>query len=161
MKDKINFLNKECKTNWEIRFHGDYVDINYPDSPVTPDYEDYKSLDMALDEVIKDLLAQKEDRKEEQPCNNFKPASNDEGYETTKYPHQCPICKGWRGFCLNCNKDHHENGWDSCNSTPSPLEGFEEIEEVEEYFNRGELSTTINLLIRNQKKLYQYIKEKK
>lgn len=53
--DKINYLNKDCKNNWEIRFHGNYVDINYPDSPVTPDYEDYKSLDIALDEVIKDL----------------------------------------------------------------------------------------------------------
>lgn len=53
--DKINYLNKDCKNNWEIRFHGNYVDINYPDSPVTPDYEDYKSLDIVLDEVIKDL----------------------------------------------------------------------------------------------------------
>ena len=105
--------------------------------------------------ITKDLLAQKEDKKEEQPCNNFKPASNDEGYETTKYPHQCPICKGWRGFCLNCNKDHHENGWHSCNPTPSPLE-IEDIEETSQIDLKD-----VHKLIRNQKKLYQYIKEKK
>ena len=121
--------------------------------------------------ITNDLLAQKEDRKEEQPCNNFKPASNDEGYETTKYPHQCPICKGWRGFCLNCNKDHHENGWDSCNPTPSPIEGFEEIPEIKRMIVYPDICEDLakvvkeivenqNTLISNQKKLYQYIKEK-
>ncbi len=51
---KIQLLNKKSKHNWEIRFHGKLVDINYPSSPVTPDYEDYTSLRKALDEVIED-----------------------------------------------------------------------------------------------------------
>lgn len=50
----INFLNQHATRNWEIRFHGKLVDINYPDSPTTPDYEDYASLSEALAEVVKD-----------------------------------------------------------------------------------------------------------
>lgn len=60
--DKINILNKRSKTNWDIRFHGknnELVDINYPNSPVGPDYEDYMYLDEALDAVINDLNEEK------------------------------------------------------------------------------------------------------
>ena len=147
--DKINFLNKDCKTNWEIRFHGDYVDINYPDSPVTPDYEDYKSLNIALDEVIKDLLAQKENRKE---CkHDYKPQRDRKGGEV----------KFW--FCDKCNR--------KVKSTPSPLE-IEEIDSqkiVENMCQNREIYREIdasmlhkiNEIISNQKKLYQYIKENK
>jgi len=140
--DKINFLNKDCKTNWEIRFHGDYVDINYPDSPVTPDYEDYKSLNIALDEVIKDLLAQKENRKE---CkHDYKPQRDRKGGEV----------KFW--FCDKCNR--------KVKSTPSPLE-IEEIEEISDGDMRCLEDTRLIdklwekqcQIIRNQKKLYQYL----
>ena len=55
MKRKIDYLNKRAEVNWQIYFHGSFVDIIYPDSPVTPDYEDYKSLDEALDAVISDI----------------------------------------------------------------------------------------------------------
>lgn len=148
--DKINFLNKDCKTNWEIRFHGDYVDINYPDSPVTPDYEDYISLDMALDEVVKDLLAQKEDRKE---C-------------------QCEVCCQLFNFYKTSDGFFEENICPKCYETPSPLEGFVEMKEITDkhdviVFGRNPLDDTfliiknLNQVIRNQKKLYQYIKEKK
>lgn len=58
---KIRELNKRAKSNWEIRFHGNLIDINFPDSPVTPDYEDFNSLDEALDEVLSDLLPRKEE----------------------------------------------------------------------------------------------------
>lgn len=55
MDKKLNELNKRAMLNWEIRFHGSLVDINYPDSPVTPDYEDFNSLEEALDAVLDDL----------------------------------------------------------------------------------------------------------
>ena len=54
IEEKIKILNKSVKTNWEIRFHGDLVDINYPDSG-SPDYEDYESLEEALDAVLEDI----------------------------------------------------------------------------------------------------------
>lgn len=57
--DLINELNRRAKNNWEIRFHTkdgkQLYDINYPDSPVTPDYEDYTDLLDALSEVMADI----------------------------------------------------------------------------------------------------------
>jgi hypothetical protein len=55
MKKIIEKLNKYSTSNWEIRFHSGKVDINYPDSLVGPDYEDYSSLEEALKEVEKDI----------------------------------------------------------------------------------------------------------
>ena len=51
----------------------------------------------------------------DQPCNNF--MVGDHGMYTspnTPQPHECPDCLGTRYFCANCNRDHHENGWESC-----------------------------------------------
>ncbi len=57
-------------------------------------------------------------RQGQQPCDNFTPNKCEEwfGYVT----HCCPRCNsdtGVRMFCLNCCKDHHATGWDTC--TPS------------------------------------------
>jgi hypothetical protein len=48
-----------------------------------------------------------------QPCGKFTPNEREEWFGT---PHGCPTCgrEGCRRFCLNCNRDHHENGWDTC-----------------------------------------------
>lgn len=42
--------------------------------------------------------------------------------------------------------------------SPSLLNDIETIEEIEEYCNRGEVSTTINMLIKNQRILTEVIK---
>lgn len=52
----IEFLDERANTDWDIRFHNPFYDVNYPDSPVTPDYEDYKELCDALWEAVKDVL---------------------------------------------------------------------------------------------------------
>lgn len=49
----------------------------------------------------------------EQPCENFV-SENSLGEKGEFYNHQCPKCLSFRGFCLNCSKDHHESGWQSC-----------------------------------------------
>lgn len=49
-----------------------------------------------------------------QPCQEFHYEDSYYGYTE----HQCPLCSGWRIFCLNCYRDHHRNGWNSCNHSP-------------------------------------------
>ena len=49
----------------------------------------------------------------QQPCDTFTPD------EFTMTPlghsvHQCPTCGGRRAFCSNCNRDHHDGGWEAC-----------------------------------------------
>lgn len=53
---------------------------------------------------------------EQQPCQNYTRREDSfEGYYGgDPYIHQCPICHGFRAFCVNCSKDHHKGGWDSC-----------------------------------------------
>ena len=49
-----------------------------------------------------------------QPCDKFTPNEHEEWFGTVR--HGCPTCsrEGCRMFCVNCNRDHHENGWDTC-----------------------------------------------
>ena len=98
------------------------------------------------DEVCEDLLAQKEDRKE---C---------------KHKYSSETCK-----CVYCGKKitsgTNGNYLGNNNSTPSPLEGFEEIKEISDKDLAGsshaviKIAYKVNSLISNQKKLYQYIKK--
>lgn len=48
-----------------------------------------------------------------QPCNSFTP-QEDVGFGYSLY--QCLKCDGLqaRAFCLNCLRDHHANGWETC-----------------------------------------------
>ena len=46
-----------------------------------------------------------------QPCQNFEPKR---GGMSVRKEHQCPTCDGTRCECANCNNDHHEGGWCSC-----------------------------------------------
>lgn len=46
----------------------------------------------------------------DQPCDKFE---NENEIELS-YPHECPTCLGWRGFCSSCCKDHHKGGWHKC-----------------------------------------------
>ena len=50
----------------------------------------------------------------DQPCEAFEPKRN--GMSIRK-EHQCPRCDGTRCECVNCDKDHHEGGWDKCELT--------------------------------------------
>lgn len=50
----------------------------------------------------------------EQPCQDFKPQRENNGYGEWDNRHECPGCCGLRSFCINCSVDHHENGWDNC-----------------------------------------------
>ena len=113
-----------------------------------------------LFDIRRDLLAQKGDKKE---CTCL---ACKEGMNPTPSPHKecnCVSCRGW----LSKKKCLIKGDWSFADKplhpTPSPLEGFEEIEEIDlTYFVTDlERNAFINALIRNQKKLYQYIKEKK
>lgn len=49
-----------------------------------------------------------------QPCTKFE-AQKDYYYDSVgSNRHQCYKCAGVVSFCINCNKDHHENGYESC-----------------------------------------------
>ena len=114
---------------------------------ILEDYKEAKNITPSeyarIQQVQKDLLAQKEDRKE---CKHI--PDREVGLNVWS----CKKCR-----CCFVHK-----------STPSPLE-IEEIETLKHRFMSGknhcwrELSLQdqkINSLIRNQKKLYQFIKEK-
>ena len=58
------------------------------------------------------------------------------------------------GDCKNCKG----KGCIQCSAQYSLLNDIETIEEIEEYCNRGEVSTTINMLIKNQRILTEIIK---
>jgi hypothetical protein len=51
---------------------------------------------------------------QDQPCEDYHAETTMFG---EKFNHQCPDCKGWRGFCNNCKKDHHKGGWLRCQIT--------------------------------------------
>ena len=68
--------------------------------------------------------------KGKQPCANFKPQREGNGYATWDNLHECfgPFddskrerCGGTVSFCENCLYDHHSNGWDTC-PQPKPPE---------------------------------------
>ena len=47
-----------------------------------------------------------------QPCSDFQnPYHDPTGLENS---HICPRCGGIRHMCRNCNRDHHDGGWQSC-----------------------------------------------
>jgi hypothetical protein len=46
-----------------------------------------------------------------QPCDNFKP---EDYYSHSGFTHECPYCLKQRVFCMNCLRDHHEDGWENC-----------------------------------------------
>ena len=49
-----------------------------------------------------------------QPCDNFKPQMEANEYAMWENLHQCYRCGGEVSFCLNCYKDHHKNGYETC-----------------------------------------------
>lgn len=49
-----------------------------------------------------------------QPCDNFRPQLEANEYAVWENRHQCYECGGEVSFCLNCMKDHHDGGYDSC-----------------------------------------------
>ena len=48
----------------------------------------------------------------QQPCDKFEP--HEIGHWGGFIVHQCPKCWGRRQHCVNCMKDHHEEGWETC-----------------------------------------------
>ena len=137
-------------------------------------------LDILCDEITSvtiknnnDLLAQKEDRKEcncgknghalnsiNCPVHGYTAILNKKTIEEIKQMAGCDCqINGIRKDCPKCN------GTGFINPTPSPLE-IEEIEEIEEIkdltcpISKFETEEILNSLIRNQKKLYQYLVNK-
>ena len=49
-----------------------------------------------------------------QPCNNFDPQIEVNEYAMWENQHQCYKCGGTVSFCLNCHKDHHDGGYETC-----------------------------------------------
>lgn len=49
-----------------------------------------------------------------QPCNNFNPQIEANTYAQWENEHQCYKCGGIVSYCLNCYRDHHENGYETC-----------------------------------------------
>ena len=52
----IEFLDEKTSSNWEIRFHKPLYDVNYPDSHISPDFEDFSKLCDALWDAVKEVL---------------------------------------------------------------------------------------------------------
>lgn len=97
-------------------------------------------------DFLEDLLAQKEDRKEWQKEILL-------GKDVGSPDGDCKIYGYWDNKTMVITRIEHTT------PTPSPLE-IEEIEKMSNYADTCEYIRTINSLISNQKKLYQYIKEK-
>lgn len=55
----IEFLDHHAVKNWQIALHKPLYDINYPDSKVSPDFEDFDNLCDALWDVVKEILEEK------------------------------------------------------------------------------------------------------
>lgn len=55
-----------------------------------------------------------------QPCNKFKPHQEGNEFAVWDNLHECPRCGKTRSFCVNCNQDHHEGGWDDCWALKKP-----------------------------------------
>lgn len=52
--------------------------------------------------------------KGKQPCSNFSPQLEENEHAVWPNEHQCYKCGGTVSFCINCSKDHHENGYETC-----------------------------------------------
>jgi hypothetical protein len=52
----------------------------------------------------------------QQPCNNFKGKVEHHAYGSWVNEHQCYRCRDDTtvSWCENCNRDHHENGYETC-----------------------------------------------
>lgn len=51
-----------------------------------------------------------------QPCQDFKPEQDGNGLATWDNRHECYCgCGKTTSFCLTCYKDHHEDGYETCN----------------------------------------------
>lgn len=51
----------------------------------------------------------------EQPCHAFKPNKDGNQYATWDNRHECYKCRGLVSWCENCHKDHHADGYETCN----------------------------------------------
>jgi hypothetical protein len=57
----------------------------------------------------------------QQPCQNYSPKQDGNGYGTWNNVHEC-FCGHSKGKtcgkavsqCENCNRDHHEDGYENC-----------------------------------------------
>lgn len=49
-----------------------------------------------------------------QPYNEFQPQLESNEHATWENEHQCYKCGGVVSLCVNCGKDHHKNGYESC-----------------------------------------------
>lgn len=57
-----------------------------------------------------------------QPCHDFKAddfAENWNEYFGWYSRHNDPRCRESLSFCVNCARDHHAGGWDSCGAPKS------------------------------------------
>lgn len=61
-----------------------------------------------------------------QPCDNYDPDIDGNGYGQWENVHECwcdingkGICGGEVSSCMNCNKDHHAGGYESCKGCTS------------------------------------------
>jgi hypothetical protein len=52
--------------------------------------------------------------KGEQPCNDFNPQIEMNEQAMWVNEHQCYKCGGVVSYCVNCGKDHHEDGYENC-----------------------------------------------
>lgn len=60
--------------------------------------------------------------KGKQPCKTYLPHQDGNEYGTWNNVHECyRRCGKTVSFCLSCNRDHHEDGYETC--TPTPGEG--------------------------------------
>lgn len=51
----------------------------------------------------------------EQPCKDFQPKMEDNGYMSWSNRHVCVFCPdGKVSFCEKCGKDHHGYGYENC-----------------------------------------------
>lgn len=72
-----------------------------------------------------------------QPCHDFKPRRENNGYGEWDNEHQCPICRGLRSFCENCSADHHFGGWSDCDKLriKTTMTNKEKIEMISDCLN--------------------------
>lgn len=64
----------------------------------------------------------------QQPCQNFKPHRDGNGYAEWDNAHECIFCavayeNVTVSFCETCCKDHHANGYETCKRTQKRRDG--------------------------------------
>ena len=50
----------------------------------------------------------------QQPCSNFTPHQEANAYAIWDNVHCCIYCHKTVSWCKNCNRDHHEDGYETC-----------------------------------------------